>query len=91
MNHLKEFIDSFDEDLKIDLGHNKMLIKCDDYTYNDPVDHSVSANQGLRFYFKDGSRLIFRLSGTGSAGATIRMYLEQYVNDESRLETETQV
>jgi len=59
---------------------NGMTIKTNDvFEYNDPVDGSVSKNQGLRFIFEDGSRIIFRLSGTGVAGATVRMYLEKYV------------
>merc|ERR1719311_71665 len=49
------------------------------FAYNDPVDGSISKNQGVRFIFADGSRFVFRLSGTGVAGATIRMYLEKYV------------
>ena len=44
----------------------------DDFEYMDPVDGSTASKQGLRFIFEDGSRIIFRLSGTGSAGATIR-------------------
>merc|ERR1719195_685746 len=50
----------------------------DVFEYHDPVDGSVSKNQGVRFLFEDGSRIIFRLSGTGVAGATVRMYLEKY-------------
>ncbi|OQS04893.1 phosphoglucomutase [Thraustotheca clavata] len=50
----------------------------DEFTYHDPVDGSISRNQGIRFIFTDGSRIIFRLSGTGVAGATIRMYIEKY-------------
>lgn len=57
---------------------------CDDFSYTDPVDGSVSRNQGVRVLFEDGSRLIFRLSGTGTSGATIRIYLESYEPDESR-------
>merc|ERR1711972_594604 len=49
------------------------------FEYNDPVDGSISKNQGVRFIFTDGSRIIFRLSGTGVAGATVRLYLEKYV------------
>ena len=45
------------------------------------MDGSVSTGQGLRFVFDDGSRIIFRLSGTGSAGATVRLYVEQYAAD----------
>jgi len=52
--------------------------KADVFEYKDPVDGEVSKNQGQRFLFKDGSRIVFRLSGTGVAGATIRMYLEKY-------------
>lgn len=87
LDHLKEFINNFKDE--VDISNGFVVNKCDSYTYNDPVDHSVSENQGLRFYFKDGSRLIFRLSGTGSSGATIRMYLEKYVKEENQLENET--
>lgn len=48
------------------------LALADDFEYTDPVDGSKASKQGLRFVFDDGSRIIFRLSGTGSAGATIR-------------------
>jgi phosphoglucomutase len=54
------------------------LAKADDFEYLDPVDKSVSSKQGIRFVFSDGSRFVVRLSGTGSVGATIRLYLEQY-------------
>jgi len=57
----------------------------DEFTYTDPVDQSVSAHQGIRFLMTDGSRVIFRLSGTGSVGATIRMYVEKYETDASKL------
>ena len=58
----------------------------DDFTYNDPVDKSVSKNQGIRFLMEDGSRVIFRLSGTAGSGATVRMYIEQYQSDKSKLD-----
>lgn len=48
------------------------------FSYKDPVDQSVSTNQGYIFKWADGSRFVFRLSGTGSSGATIRIYLEKY-------------
>ncbi|HEX5339049.1 MAG TPA: alpha-D-glucose phosphate-specific phosphoglucomutase [Gallionella sp.] len=57
---------------------------CDDFSYTDPVDGSVSKNQGVRIIFVDGSRIIFRLSGTGTEGATLRVYLEAYEADVSR-------
>ncbi|WP_395395289.1 alpha-D-glucose phosphate-specific phosphoglucomutase [Novosphingobium sp. BL-8A] len=50
----------------------------DSFAYTDPVDHSVSENQGVRVLFEDGSRVVFRLSGTGTQGATLRVYLERY-------------
>ena len=51
--------------------------EADDYTYTDPVDNSVSANQGLRFITPE-YRVIYRLSGTGSVGATVRVYYDKY-------------
>jgi phosphoglucomutase len=52
--------------------------KSDDFMYVDPVDGSVAKKQGIRFLMTDGSRVIFRLSGTAGSGATVRMYIEQY-------------
>jgi len=57
---------------------------CDDFAYTDPIDGSVSRNQGLRVLFEDGSRIVFRLSGTGTEGATLRVYLESFEPDPSR-------
>ncbi|CAI5506931.1 unnamed protein product, partial [Closterium sp. Naga37s-1] len=62
------------------------VVRGDEFEYKDPVDGSVSSHQGIRFFFADGSRLIFRLSGTGSVGATIRVYIEQYVADSSKID-----
>jgi phosphoglucomutase len=62
----------------------------DDFAYNDPVDGSVSKNQGIRVLFKGGSRVVFRLSGTGTSGATLRVYVERYEPDASRHGIETQ-
>jgi len=53
----------------------------DNFAYTDPIDNSVSSHQGLRIGFNDGARLVFRLSGTGTQGATIRVYLESYEAD----------
>lgn len=57
---------------------------CDDFSYTDPVDGSLSKGQGVRILFGDGSRIIFRLSGTGTTGATLRMYLEAFEANVSR-------
>ncbi|KAL8519445.1 hypothetical protein ACS0TY_010396 [Phlomoides rotata] len=62
----------------------------DDFTYTDPVDGSVVSKQGVRFVFTDGSRIIFRLSGTGSAGATVRIYVEQFEPDASKHDVDAQ-
>lgn len=64
---------------------------CDDFSYTDPVDGSVSKGQGVRIIFSDGSRIIFRLSGTGTEGATLRVYLEAYEADTSRHHLDAQV
>lgn len=58
------------------------VVKIDDFEYTDPVDGSVSPNQGIRVLFSDGSRFVLRLSGTGSSGATIRLYMEQFMTAE---------
>ncbi|XP_028856362.1 phosphoglucomutase-1 [Denticeps clupeoides] len=65
--------------------------KADNFMYTDPVDSSVSKNQGLRIIFSDGSRIIFRLSGTGSAGATIRLYIDSYEKDPQKIYQDPQV
>ena len=62
------------------------IATADDFTYVDPVDGSVSSKQGIRFLMADGSRVIFRLSGTAGSGATVRMYIEQYISDSDRLD-----
>ncbi len=62
----------------------------DDFAYKDPVDDSLSEHQGLRIGFKDGSRIIFRLSGTGTSGATLRLYVERYEPDTEQHHLDTQ-
>lgn len=57
----------------------------ENFSYTDPVDGSVSSNQGIIVTFTDGSRFVFRLSGTGSSGATIRMYIDSFVDDPAKL------
>ena len=56
----------------------------DDFAYTDPVDGSVSKNQGIRIGFECGSRIVMRLSGTGTQGATLRLYVEQFEPDVAR-------
>ena len=66
------------------------IVKADDFAYDDPVDGSRTTAQGIRLLFEDGSRIVYRLSGTGTSGATLRVYIERYEPDASRHGTETQ-
>ncbi|MBL1406569.1 MAG: alpha-D-glucose phosphate-specific phosphoglucomutase [Rhizobiales bacterium] len=58
------------------------VIAADDFSYNDPVDNSLSSNQGIRIFFEGEARVVLRLSGTGTQGATLRVYLEQYTSQD---------
>ncbi len=80
VNVLQHVRDQFDALPGTQLA-GRTVAACDDFAYTDPVDGSVSENQGVRILFEDGSRIIFRLSGTGTSGATIRVYLESYEAD----------
>jgi len=62
----------------------------DNFSYTDPVDNSVSKNQGVRIGFVNGARIIIRLSGTGTDGATLRLYIEEYQSDSDKLNQEPQ-
>jgi phosphoglucomutase len=66
------------------------ITSADDFTYTDPVDGSVSARQGIRIGFADGGRIVFRLSGTGTVGATLRVYLERYEPPHGQHDLDTQ-
>jgi len=76
--------------LKGDSYDDSIITTADNFSYTDPIDGSVSHNQGLRIIFENGSRIIFRLSGTGTVGATLRIYIEKYTNDPDNLGEETQ-
>jgi phosphoglucomutase len=80
MTHLREQLDGLAgqqfDDFTVALA--------DDFVYTDQVDHSVASKQGVRIVMTDGSRIVFRLSGTGTEGATIRLYLEKYEADPAR-------
>ena len=62
----------------------------DDFSYTDPIDGSIAEKQGVRIVFKDGSRIVFRLSGTGTQGATLRVYLERYEPQQGKQNEDTQ-
>ncbi|MCW8935130.1 MAG: alpha-D-glucose phosphate-specific phosphoglucomutase [Gammaproteobacteria bacterium] len=63
---------------------------CDDFSYTDSVDNSTSSHQGLRLLFTNGARIVYRLSGTGTEGATLRVYIEQPEKDPAKLEADPQ-
>ncbi len=67
------------------------LNQCDDFCYTDPVDGSVTEQQGIRLLFADGSRIVYRLSGTGTVGSTLRVYIEKYQSDPALHSQDTQL
>jgi phosphoglucomutase len=67
-----------------------VVAAADDFAYHDPVDGSDATGQGIRILFEGGSRLVFRLSGTGTAGATIRIYVERYEPDPAQHDRDPQ-
>ena len=77
---MKLLLGSFAKLKDAEFGNLKVK-QCDDFSYTDPVDGSVSTGQGVRIIFTDGSRIVFRLSGTGTEGATLRIYLEAFESD----------
>lgn len=68
----------------------RRISTADDFSYSDPVDGSLTSGQGLRILLDDGSRVVFRLSGTGTQGATLRLYLESYVPSSGDLNQDPQ-
>ena len=69
----------------------RSIATADDFSYTDPIDGSVSGGQGLRLLLDDGSRVVLRLSGTGTQGATLRVYLESYVAPSGPLDLDPQL
>ncbi len=76
------------ENLRMQLGSlsgkrfvTYVIDRADEFSYTDPVDGAVSQRQGIRIFFTDGSRIVFRLSGTGTVGATVRVYFDRYEKD----------
>ena len=67
-----------------------LIDAADDFAYTDPVDGSVSEGQGVRVFFNDGSRVVYRLSGTGTSNATLRLYCDKYESDPSLMGLDTQ-
>lgn len=72
------------------LGQRKVIL-ADDFSYTDPIDHSITTGQGIRLCFGDDARIIYRLSGTGTEGATLRVYLETFEPNPARHNQDTQI
>ena len=70
---------------------DSIVREADDFAYTDPVDHSTTTHQGIRVMFEDGSRIVYRLSGTGTSGATLRVYIERYEPDPAKQAGDTQL
>ncbi|MBK7996577.1 MAG: alpha-D-glucose phosphate-specific phosphoglucomutase [Blastocatellia bacterium] len=84
LTNANKMISSLREKLASLVGNNladTTISQTDDFSYTDPVDASISNRQGIRLLLADGSRIIFRLSGTGTEGATLRIYVERYLQD----------
>lgn len=89
----RQVMDRFEAGFSTAIGKEyagRKVADANSFTYHDPIDGSTSANQGLRLIFEDGSRLILRLSGTGTVGATLRLYVERYEGPEGDHHVETQ-
>lgn len=89
----KKFMDELCRRLPELSGHEVAgltIEKADDFAYHDPIDGSVSEHQGVRIFFHGGGRLVYRLSGTGTAGATVRIYMEHYEADPLKQDDDTQ-
>ena len=78
-------------DLKGQTFGDYQVAFADDFSYTDPIDGSVSEHQGIRVIFTNGSRIVYRISGTGTVGATIRIYLEKYEQDINKQDLEVQL
>lgn len=89
-NELVNHVKSQFETLKGKQFGNYTVAYADDFSYTDPIDGSITTNQGIRIIFTDNSRIIIRLSGTGTKGATLRIYLESYEPDLTKHDLDTQ-
>ena len=83
-------MDNLRSKLPLLVGQNN-IVKADDFAYDDPVDGSHTTGQGIRLIFDNGARIIYRLSGTGTSGATLRVYIENYEADAAKHGLDPQV
>ena len=89
ITHMKELIGPKKSEFVGSTVAGRKVLEADDFSYTD-LDGSVSKGQGIYVKFDDGSRIVVRLSGTGSSGATIRLYIEKHTNDESTYDLDAQ-
>ena len=89
IKHMSELIGPKKSEFMGSTVEGRKVIEADDFAYTD-LDGSVSKNQGIYVKFGDGSRIVVRLSGTGSSGATIRLYIEKHENDKSKFGLDAQ-
>jgi phosphoglucomutase len=87
--NIKELITTKRDEFVGSTVSGRKVLEADDFSYTD-LDGSVSKNQGIYVKFDDGSRIVVRLSGTGSSGATIRLYIEKHESDESKYDMDAQ-
>ncbi|MDO9106345.1 MAG: alpha-D-glucose phosphate-specific phosphoglucomutase [Methylovulum sp.] len=87
IEHLRKLI----ADLKGKTFGEYVVKYADEFSYADPVDGSISSNQGIRVGFENGSRIVFRLSGTGTVGATLRIYLERFEPNPAKHDQDAQI
>lgn len=87
-NRMMEVLREKLSDLAGQIHDGLTVAMADEFSYLDPVDGSISSNQGVRIAFEGGGRAVFRLSGTGTQGATVRLYLEQYSKGDINLDTQ---
>lgn len=89
-NHLMKALEDRLPELPGQSVGSLIVERADSFTYHDPIDGSISRNQGLRILFEGGARLVFRLSGTGTSGATLRVYMERHEPDPALHQQEAQ-
>jgi phosphoglucomutase len=89
-NELMQYLRSNLTSIKNNNFETYKVSQCDDFKYHDSIDDSVSSQQGIRILFEDGSRIVYRLSGTGTVGATLRIYIEKYEANPDKQHQDTQ-
>ena len=90
-NKIFDNLSSILQNLKGSNFAGSLVKDADNFSYLDPVDNSISENQGLRIMLEDNSRVILRLSGTGTKGSTLRLYFEKYANSKQNLSLNPQI